>query len=43
LFVFLSSPCFEILLLLLFWRGGHASLFFICSFFGAHIFFLYGF
>jgi hypothetical protein len=31
--------CFEILLLLLFWRGGHASLsFFLCSLIGAHIF-----
>jgi hypothetical protein len=37
LFVFLSTPCFEILLLLLFWRGVMLH-FFLCSLIGAHLF-----
>jgi hypothetical protein len=39
---FLNTPCFEILLLLLFWRGVMLSfsLFFLCSLIGAHFFML---
>jgi hypothetical protein len=39
LFVFLSTPCFEILLLLLFWRKVMLHSF-LCSLIVAHIFFL---
>jgi hypothetical protein len=38
LFVFLCTPCFDILLLLLFWRGVILHHFFLCSLIGAHIF-----
>jgi hypothetical protein len=38
LFVFLSTPCFEIFLLLLFWRGVMFH-FVLCSLIGAHIIF----
>jgi hypothetical protein len=37
LFAFLNTPCFEIILLLLFWRGSWL-LFFLCSLIGAHFF-----
>jgi hypothetical protein len=41
LFAFLNTPCFEILLFLLFWRGVMLSfsLFFLCSLIGAHFFY----
>jgi hypothetical protein len=38
LFVFLNTPCFEILLLLLFWRGVMLYFFPLCSLIGAHFF-----
>jgi hypothetical protein len=37
-FVFLNTPCFEILLLPLFWRGSCFTLFILCSLIGAYFF-----